>query len=104
MSLVGTRAAAEPALLEREDALATLDDALNAGTRSRQGRVVFVAGEAGAGKTALLQRFCEAVAPAIDVRSAGCEALFTPRPLGPLLDLAGERAQEAFEGATPHDV
>lgn len=41
-------------LLERDGALATLDDALDAARRGA-GRVVFVAGEPGIGKTALLR-------------------------------------------------
>ncbi|MBW8482300.1 ATP-binding protein [Actinomadura parmotrematis] len=50
------------------------------------GRVVLVSGEAGIGKTALVRAFCEQ-----DGRRAlwgACDALSTPRPLGPLHDIA----------------
>ncbi|MEA2123595.1 MAG: hypothetical protein QOI80_377, partial [Solirubrobacteraceae bacterium] len=91
-------------LLERERELGLLEEARKAVARERRGRVVFVGGEAGIGKTALLHRFCE------DARQrvlwAACDPLFTPRPLGPLLDLdAGRRLHDALgAGAAPHDV
>ena len=44
-------------LLERTDALSALDAALSAVSAERAGRVVFVGGEAGVGKTTLLRRF-----------------------------------------------
>ena len=87
------------------DALA---DALADVAQSLRGRVVFVAGEAGAGKTALLRAFCDAAPRETDVHWATCDALATPRPLGPLLDLAdvlgGELRRQVAAGAPPHDV
>ena len=68
-------------LLERDDLLASLDAALAEG-----GRLVFVGGEAGAGKTALARAF--AARSAVPVRSGACENLTTPIPLGPFADLA----------------
>jgi DNA-binding CsgD family transcriptional regulator/tetratricopeptide (TPR) repeat protein len=56
---------------------------------SGHGRIVLVAGEAGIGKTALLRRCCAGVNGSARVLWAGCDPLFTPRPLGPVLDLAG---------------
>jgi DNA-binding CsgD family transcriptional regulator/tetratricopeptide (TPR) repeat protein len=67
-------------LLEREDALAAL-----ARARREGGRVVLVAGEAGIGKTALLTTFA---ATQDGVLRGGCDALRTPRTLGPLRDIA----------------
>jgi tRNA A37 threonylcarbamoyladenosine biosynthesis protein TsaE len=46
-------------LLERTDQLSALADALDAVIAARAGAVVFVGGEAGAGKTALLRAFCD---------------------------------------------
>ena len=76
------------ALLERSGQLRALGGALAAAASGRHGRIVLVAGEAGIGKTALLRRFCAGVAGSARVLWAGCDPLFTPRPLGPVLDLA----------------
>ncbi len=98
----------EPALLEREPALEALTDALADVARTLRGQVVFVAGEAGAGKTMLLREFCAALPREADAHWATCEALATPRPLGPLLDLATGLGDELMEqvaaGGAPHDV
>jgi predicted ATPase len=94
-------------LLERSRQLRALGEAL-AVASGGQGRIVLVAGEAGIGKTALLRRFCAGVDGSARVLWAGCDPLFTPRPLGPVLDLAqavgGELAARAADGARPYDV
>ena len=46
-------------LLERTDQLSALADTLDAVIAARAGAVVFVGGEAGVGKTALLRAFCD---------------------------------------------
>lgn len=74
-------------LLEREPFLAELEAILN-GVASRQGRVVFVSGEAGIGKTWLVERFAETHKTKARLLWGACDALFTPRPLGPLHDIA----------------
>jgi DNA-binding CsgD family transcriptional regulator len=73
-------------LVERSRFLSLLDRALEA-TAHGTGRVVLLAGEAGVGKTALLHEFC---ARPLQVRViwGTCERLFTPRALGPFLDIA----------------
>src|SRR6476619_4074326 len=76
-------------LLERDEALATLAEALNE-ARLGQGRVVLVGGEAGAGKTTLVRDFCRRFDEDVRVLAGACDALSTPRPLGPLLDVASE--------------
>lgn len=50
--------------------------------------MVFVGGEAGIGKSTLVRRFCEDAARSARVLVGGCDAMQTPRPLGPLLDMA----------------
>jgi DNA-binding CsgD family transcriptional regulator/tetratricopeptide (TPR) repeat protein len=66
-------------LLEREHFL----DALR---RCPSGRIALVAGDAGIGKTTLVRTFCGTVDR--PVLWGACDALRTPRPLGPLRDMA----------------
>ena len=73
-------------LLERDEALNSLRRAL-ADARAGQGRCVLIAGEAGIGKTSLLDAAMQADQGAVQWLRAGCDSLHTPRPLGPLVDL-----------------
>jgi len=95
-------------LLERSAQLGALGAALTSARGGSGGRVVLVSGEAGSGKTALLREFCGGLHGSARVLSAACEPLFTPRPLGPLIDLAattgGPLAGLVGEGARPADV
>lgn len=52
------------------------------------GRLVLVSGEAGAGKTALVEAFCREHLGGHRVLVGRCDDLFAPRPLGPLADIA----------------
>ena len=83
-------------LLERESHLDSLVtwacEAANG-----EGRIVLVTGEAGIGKTLLLQQFASDQSGQLSLCKAGrlfrilwggCEALFTPNPLAPLYDMA----------------
>ncbi|HEX9058534.1 MAG TPA: AAA family ATPase, partial [Ktedonobacterales bacterium] len=82
-------------LLEREQELAALAALLDETTAGR-GRVAIIHGEAGIGKTSLVERLLTRTQgrrqPAIRSIWATCEALFTPRPLGPLYDIAQQTA------------
>ena len=75
---------------------------------SLRGGVAIVSGEAGVGKTALLRQFRGELPRRITVLCGSCDPLFTPRPLGPLLEpaaeLGGEAAELARVGAKPFDV
>jgi ATP/maltotriose-dependent transcriptional regulator MalT len=76
-------------LLERDSFLNELEAARLAAID--RGCAVLVSGEAGIGKTTLLERFTTRLAERGDrarVLWGACDALFTPRPLGPLLDMA----------------
>jgi len=75
-------------LLERDGLLAALNAAAEAASRG-EGGIVLVSGEAGIGKTSLLERFASGIGRG-RVLWGGCEALATPRPLGPLHDVAGD--------------
>ena len=81
-------------LLERERPIAELLSAVDR-TFTDGGRVVAVVGEAGIGKTSLLDTVARQVCERMRVVWAGCEALFTPRPLGPLHDIAPELGIDA---------
>ncbi len=85
-----SEAAAEPTggLLERASYISALEERLAAVVADHRGRVVFVAGEAGVGKTALVRHLATLHSDKVGVLSGACEALFTPRPLGPFRDLA----------------
>jgi predicted ATPase len=73
-------------LLEREECLADLTAWLRAAAESG-GCIVLVRGEAGIGKTSLLQEFSNRQHQA-RVLWGACDALFTPWPLAPLHDIA----------------
>jgi DNA-binding CsgD family transcriptional regulator len=91
-------------LLERSAELDALDGQLAAVREQGRGRLVLVAGEAGIGKTALVRAFCERGRPG-RVLWGACDALFTPRPLGPFVDIAdelgGELGAVVAEGGAP---
>jgi DNA-binding CsgD family transcriptional regulator len=74
-------------LLERESFLTELTTLLHRATAG-QGHIVFLGGEAGVGKTALVKEFCRTVDKTARVAIGACDPLSTPRPLGPLLDVA----------------
>lgn len=74
-------------LLERDHQLAALARHLDEAA-VQGGRLVLVEGEAGIGKTSLLARFRGAVPDGTRVLLGSCDPLSTPRPLGPLLDIA----------------
>lgn len=102
-------------LLERESHLDSLVtwacEAANG-----EGRIVLVTGEAGIGKTALLQQFASDQSGQLSLCKAGrlfrilwggCEALFTPNPLAPLYDIArqiGGAFPAALDGASKRET
>jgi DNA-binding CsgD family transcriptional regulator len=82
-------------LLDRESPLAALTEYAGQ-ARQGHGRLVLVAGEAGVGKSALVESFAAGLADARWSWGA-CDGLFIPRPLGPLFDLAGQLGGELLE-------
>jgi DNA-binding CsgD family transcriptional regulator/tetratricopeptide (TPR) repeat protein len=95
-------------LLERGESLSLLAGLLDRVRSGSEGRLILVGGEAGVGKTALLRRFCEMQGDAVRAFWGACEPLRTPRPLGPLVDVAGAIGGEledlVAEAGRPHDV
>jgi DNA-binding CsgD family transcriptional regulator/tetratricopeptide (TPR) repeat protein len=91
-------------LLEREAHLASLR-AYAAEARAGQGRLVLIAGEAGAGKSVLVEEAHNRLQSATWSWGA-CDGLFTPRPLGPLFDIAdslGGDLQDRCRSGAPRE-
>jgi DNA-binding CsgD family transcriptional regulator len=57
------------------------------------GHTVFLTGEAGIGKTSLVNQFAKKIGHEAIILSGACDSLFTPRPLGPLFDIARQIGQ-----------
>jgi predicted ATPase len=82
-------------LLEREAQLASLGE-YAAEARTGDGRMVLVAGEAGVGKSVLVEQLQREL-PTVSWFWGACDGLFTPRPLGPLFDIAAKLGGELLE-------
>src|SRR5215472_7341501 len=82
-------------LLERDEPLAALSGALEL---VRQGGMrVAISGEAGIGKSSLLEAFARHEVPNAEFFWGRCDALNTPSPLGPLLDIASDLSGQLRE-------
>ncbi|MRG59627.1 AAA family ATPase [Agromyces sp. CFH 90414] len=93
-------------LLERDREL----DGLRAAAREAalgRGRVVLLHGEAGIGKTSLVEALRARPPGGVRVLLGACDAMSTPRPLGPLRDLTasvGPRLRDALHGSDREEV
>lgn len=74
-------------LIERERELGQLA-ALTRLAGCGQGSVALICGEAGIGKTSLIHNLLGTLPRGWRAAAGGCDALFTPRPLGPVRDMA----------------
>ena len=94
--------------LERSDQLAALSEALAEARAGSRGTLVLVAGEAGVGKTTLVRSFGAEQGQSARVLWGTCDALFTPAPLAPFVDVAeqagGSLAELVAREARPHHV
>lgn len=94
-------------LLERK---AHLDElrGLHRQAGTRHGHMVFIGGEAGVGKTALVRGFTSQLQPSEPVLIGACEPLSTPRPHGPLADMEplmqGPIGRLLEEAASPVEI
>jgi DNA-binding CsgD family transcriptional regulator/tetratricopeptide (TPR) repeat protein len=91
-------------LLERETQLASLRQYADE-ARARDGRLVLVSGEAGIGKSSLVEELQAGLRDATCLWGA-CDGLFTPRPLAPLHDIArdvGGSLREAVHEGAPRE-
>lgn len=89
-------------LLERERCLQDLAEWLDTAV-DRGGLVALVGGEAGIGKTTLLQEFWKQRSKSTRVLWGACDALFTPRPLAPLHDIARQTQKALLAAITVGD-
>jgi DNA-binding CsgD family transcriptional regulator len=93
-------------LLERETILAGLAEALDDAVAG-EGRLVFVAGAGGVGKTAVASAFASGCGR--PVRWGACDPLSSPVPLAPIADIAATARTDALRGvldraSTSHEV
>ena len=86
--------------MERDEQLKRLSESF-AQAREGKGRIVAIAAEAGAGKTALTERFVEKLAKSARVFWGACENLSTPEVLLPLRDIARAHG-EPFDPNADH--
>jgi len=74
-------------LIEREQQLKKLADAWGQ-VQAEKGRIALVSGEAGNRKTSLVERFVSEQRRSACVLWGACDALFSPQPLGPFIEIA----------------
>ena len=85
-------------LLERSDYLSLMQKTFNEASAG-EGHCILVSGEAGIGKTSLVRAFCKKVSNRCTVYQGTCDELFTPRPLGPILDIIWQMQKPTPENA-----
>jgi DNA-binding CsgD family transcriptional regulator/tetratricopeptide (TPR) repeat protein len=94
-------------LVERDNELAVLEHAFEKAATGRGG-IALITAEAGGGKTALIDRFCDGLPGRGRVLRGACDPLLTPRPLGPIHDFASDAGPQLTErlvgDAVPYQV
>jgi len=83
-------------LIERADFLNTLHNKFE-NIADAEGHCLLVSGEAGIGKTSLVRAFCQEIKKECKILQGTCDALFTPRPLAPLYDIAWQMQSDVME-------
>jgi DNA-binding CsgD family transcriptional regulator/tetratricopeptide (TPR) repeat protein len=101
---VGDQVVQPTGLLERDRELGTLRDAAASAAVERRGSVVLLAGEAGIGKSSLVQTWAEGLGGGVRVLVGWCDDFLTRRPLGPLHDIARATADPLREAITRADT
>src|SRR6267154_2442792 len=79
-------------LLERQQQLAALNRCVQ-DARAGSGKLVLVAGEAGLGKSALVERFVSEHRRDVRTLWGACDGLSTPRPLAPVHEIAAQTSE-----------
>lgn len=92
-------------LLEREKELSLLTDMLE-DLGDSGGKVVLIRGEAGIGKSSLVERFLASVEDQTHIHIGFCDDLQTPQPFGALWDIARDdaRLEEALRVSDRQEV
>jgi DNA-binding CsgD family transcriptional regulator len=94
-------------LVERSTELAALRAQWDR-AQERGGGMVVVSGESGGGKSALVETFTASLGGDVPILWGACDPLSTPRPLGPVHDMArllGEEVTALLRDAEqPHDI
>src|SRR5262245_10434495 len=85
-------------LLERKEQLETLNACLQE-ARAGSGKLVLIAGEAGLGKSSLVEQFVSEHRRDARTLWGACDALATPRALGPIHEIAAQISVLAGHGA-----
>lgn len=88
-------------LLERDHIIAEINRTI--AELQSSGKIILVSGEAGIGKTSLIEHVYKHVDPNIEVFWSGCDPLFTPRPYAPIYDIAAQldpKLQTLLESGT----
>ena len=83
------------ALIERDGFMASLQKHFG-DIADGEGHCIFISGEAGIGKTALVKAFCKKQSDECSIYQGACDALFTPRPLAPLYDILWQVNKERW--------
>ena len=83
------------ALIERDGFMASLQKHFG-DIADGEGHCIFISGEAGIGKTALVKAFCKKQSDECSIYHGACDALFTPRPLAPLYDILWQVNKERW--------
>ena len=80
-------------LLEREPVLARLRDLL-AESRNGRGHIALLSGEAGIGKTAVVEAFCAEAAGKARILLGSCDPVLPARPFAPIVDIVAQSGGE----------
>jgi DNA-binding CsgD family transcriptional regulator/tetratricopeptide (TPR) repeat protein len=93
-------------LLERDQQLTELKRYLDEARQGR-GRLVFLSGEAGAGKTTLIEAFSAELGRQTPIAIVSCDGIGMPGPFGPLFDVAealGPQVRKVLHEQAPQDA
>ncbi len=86
-------------LIERAGPLAVLQTKFE-NVAEGEGHCILLSGEAGIGKTSLIKAFCSERKNDCRIYQGTCDALFTPRPLAPLYDIAWQMQSDLLQNGS----